>query len=181
MNSIELLIERLILGGRWLLAVFYLGLGAALGIYALSFVLKFVSVARKVIELEESDMILAMLGLIDAALVASLIVMVMISGYENFVSRLDQTGSSPELSWLGKVDAGNLKIKVASSIVAISSIHLLRVFLNAEHYSNDKILWYTVLHLTFVVSGVLLATLDRLASWGAHEPRARSGQAPADQ
>jgi len=180
MNAIELLIERLILGGRWLLAVFYLGLGAALCLYAFSFVLKFVDVARKVVELEESDMILAMLGLIDAALVASLIVMVMISGYENFVSRFE-AGSSPGLSWLGKVDAGNLKIKVASSIVAISSIHLLRVFLNAEHYSNDKILWFTVLHLTFVVSALLVATLDRIASWGAvHELRAESAQARAD-
>jgi uncharacterized protein (TIGR00645 family) len=180
MNSIERLIERLILGGRWLLAVFYLGLGAALCIYALSFVLKFVDVARKVVELEESDMILAMLGLIDAALVASLIVMVMISGYENFVSRFE-TSSSPELSWLGKVDAGNLKIKVASSIVAISSIHLLRVFLNAEHYSNDKILWFTVLHLTFVVSALMLATLDRIASRGAvHGPNVGSAQARTD-
>ena len=114
MKSIELMIERLILGGRWLLAVFYLGLAAALCLYALSFVLKFASIVRQVLELEESDMILAMLGLIDAALVASLIVMVMISGYENFVSRFDQGDYSTELSWLGKLDAGSLKIKVAS-------------------------------------------------------------------
>jgi len=182
MKSIELMIERLILGGRWLLAVFYLGLAAALCIYALSFVLKFADIVRQVLELEESDMILAMLGLIDAALVASLIVMVMISGYENFVSRFDHTDSSPELTWLGKLDAGNLKIKVASSIVAISSIHLLRVFLNAEHYPNDKILWFTVLHLTFVVSALLLATLDRVASWDVtHAPKPRSGQASVDR
>jgi len=175
MKSIELLVERLILGGRWVLAVFYLGLGAALCIYAVSFVLKFADIVRKVLDLEESDMILAMLGLIDAALVASLIVMVMIAGYENFVSRFDQTNSSPGLWWLGKLDAGNLKIKVASSIVAISSIHLLRVFLNAEHYPNDKILWFTVLHLTFVVSALLLATLDRLAYRGTgHEPETLS-------
>lgn len=182
MKSIELMIERLILGGRWLLAVFYLGLAAALCLYALSFVLKFASIVRQVLELEESDMILAMLGLIDAALVASLIVMVMISGYENFVGRFDQTGSSPELTWLGKLDAGNLKIKVASSIVAISSIHLLRVFLNVEHYPNDKILWFTVLHLTFVVSALLLATLDRVASWGVtHAPNPRSEQVSANR
>jgi uncharacterized protein (TIGR00645 family) len=126
-------------------------------------------------------MILAMLRLIDAALVASLIVMVTISGYENFVSRFE-TSSSPELSWLGKVDAGNLKIKVASSIVAISSIHLLRVFLTAEHDSNDKILWwFTVLHLTFVVSALLLATLDRIAYRGAvREPNAGSVQVQTD-
>jgi len=182
MKSIELMIERLILGGRWLLAVFYLGLAAALCLYALSFVLKFTDIVRKVLELEESDMILAMLGLIDAALVASLIVMVMISGYENFVSRFESTDSAPELHWLGKLDAGNLKIKVASSIVAISSIHLLRVFLNVEHYPNDKILWFTVLHLTFVVSALLLATLDRVASWGVtHAPNPRSEQVSANR
>jgi uncharacterized protein (TIGR00645 family) len=166
MKAFELFVERLILASRWLLVVFYLGLAAALSIYAFSFVLKFAEIVRGVLKYEESEMILAMLGLIDAALVASLMVMVMISGYENFVGRFDESGESPELSWLGKVDAGNLKIKVASSIVAISSIHLLRIFLNAEHYANDKILWFTVLHLTFVVSALMLAILDRVSSWG---------------
>lgn len=99
-------------------------------------------------------MILAMLGLIDAALVASLIVMVMISGYENFVSRFDDADA--EVSFLGKLDSGSLKIKVASSIVAISSIHLLQIFLNASQYSDSKLMWFTIIHLAFVVSAVML-------------------------
>jgi len=90
-------------------------------------------------------------------------VMVMISGYENFVSRFDQAGDT-QLSWLGKLDAGSLKVKVASTIVAISSIHLLQVFLNAVQYDNSKIMWLTIMHMTFVFSAVFLALLDRIMS-----------------
>ncbi len=150
------------MAARWLLVVFYLGLGAALVVYAVSFVYKFITVAGSVFDLQEGEMILAMLGLVDAALVASLLVMVMISSYENYVSRLENANA--ELSWLGKLDSGSLKIKVASSIVAISSIHLLQVFLNANQYSDTKIAMYMLLHLTFVVSALLLAFVDRISS-----------------
>ncbi|OHV85064.1 hypothetical protein LCM4573_01460 [Rhizobium sp. LCM 4573] len=156
----ELLIEKIILSSRWILVAFYLGLVAALAVYALSFALKFVKVAQNVFTADEADMILAMLGLIDAALVASLIVMVMISGYENFVSRFDETEA--DVSFLGKLDAGSLKIKVASSIVAISSIHLLQIFLNANQYSDAKLMWYTIIHLAFVVSAVMLGWLEQI-------------------
>ncbi|CUX36624.1 MULTISPECIES: TIGR00645 family protein [Agrobacterium] len=160
MKSLELLVERIILSSRWLLVVFYLGLVAALAVYAFSFALKFLKVAKNVFIYDEADMILAMLGLIDAALVASLIVMVMISGYENFVSRFDEADA--EVSFLGKLDAGSLKIKVASSIVAISSIHLLQIFLNANQYSDSKLMWFTIIHLAFVVSAVMLGFLEKL-------------------
>jgi len=162
LKSIENGIEKVIMAARWLLVVFYLGLGAALVIYAVSFVYKFIKIAGSVFELEEGEMILAMLGLIDAALVASLLVMVMISSYENYVSRLENANA--ELSWLGKLDSGSLKIKVASSIVAISSIHLLQVFLNANQYTDMKIVMFMLLHLTFVVSALLLAFVDRISS-----------------
>ncbi|MCB1498296.1 MAG: TIGR00645 family protein [Bauldia sp.] len=162
MKAFENAIEKTIMGARWLLVIFYLGLGAALVVYAASFIYKFVKVASGVFAYEEGEMILAMLGLIDAALVASLLVMVMISSYENYVSRLDNAGT--ELSWLGKLDSGSLKIKVASSIVAISSIHLLQVFLNATHYTDTKIVMFMLLHLTFVVSALLLAYVDRISS-----------------
>lgn len=163
MKSLELLVERIILSSRWILVAFYLGLVAALAVYAVSFGYKFLKVAGNVFTYSEAEMILAMLGLIDAALVASLIVMVMISGYENFVSRFDEAEEkSGELSWLGKIDAGSLKIKVASTIVAISSIHLLQVFLNANQYTSDKIMWLTVMHMAFVASALLLAYIDRV-------------------
>ena len=153
MKSLELLVERIILSSRWLLVVFYLGLVAALAVYAFSFAPQFLKVAKNVFTY-------AMLGLIDAALVASLIVMVMISGYENFVSRFDDADA--EVSFLGKLDAGSLKIKVASSIVAISSIHLLQIFLNANQYSDSKLMWFTIIHLAFVASAVMLGFLEKL-------------------
>jgi uncharacterized protein (TIGR00645 family) len=172
MKSLELLVEKIILSSRWLLVVFYLGLVAALAVYALSFMFKFWKVAKDVFTLSEAEMILAMLGLIDAALVASLIVMVMISGYENFVSRFDETEA--DVSFLGKLDSGSLKIKVASSIVAISSIHLLQIFLNAHQYSDTTLMWYTIIHLTFVVSAVMLGWLEKImATTKAHKSESK--------
>src|SRR6218665_3082478 len=108
MKSLELLVERIILSSRWVLVVFYLGLVAALAVYAVAFAYKFLKVAGNVFTLGEAEMILAMLGLIDAALVASLIVMVMISGYENFVSRFDEGEKEGQVSFLGKLDSGSL-------------------------------------------------------------------------
>lgn len=160
MKSLELLVERIILSSRWILVAFYLGLVAALAVYAVSFGYKFLKVAGNVFTYSEAEMILAMLGLIDAALVASLIVMVMISGYENFVSRFDE--AEDQVSFLGKLDSGSLKIKVASSIVAISSIHLLQVFLNVSQYTDSKIMWLTLMHLAFVVSALMLGFLEMM-------------------
>jgi uncharacterized protein (TIGR00645 family) len=160
MKSLELIVERIILSSRWLLVVFYLGLAMSLAVYAVSFGYKFYKVTINVFTYDEGEMILAMLGLIDAALVASLVVMVMISGYENFVSRFDETEA--DVSFIGKLDAGSLKIKVASSIVAISSIHLLQVFLNSDRFTDGKIMWLTAMHLAFVVSAVMLGFLEQL-------------------
>lgn len=160
MKKIEHFIESIILASRWLLVVFYLGLTAALALYAISFASKLWEFASKVFVLEDTDTILKMLGLIDAGLVASLVVMVIISGYENFVSRFDN--AEGELSWLGKIDAASLKIKVASTIVAISSIHLLQVFLNAAQFSSEKLMWLTIMHMAFVFSALFLAYIDKV-------------------
>ena len=160
MKAAELFVERVILASRWILVVFLGGLAIALAVYAFSFLYKLAKVAIHVTDYTEAEMILAMLGLIDAALVASLLVMVMISSYENFVSRFDEHDG--EISWLGKVDSGSLKIKVASSIVAISSIHLLQVFLNVNQYTDGKVMWLTLMHMAFVLSALLLGVLERL-------------------
>ena len=161
MKKLEHFIETIILASRWLLVVFYLGLALALLLYAISFAKKLSEFVEKLFVLQETDTILKMLSLIDAALVASLVVMVIISGYENFVSRFDNADGN-EISWLGKVDAASLKIKVASTIVAISSIHLLQVFLNVQQYTDGQLMWLTLIHLTFVISALLLAYIDRL-------------------
>jgi uncharacterized protein (TIGR00645 family) len=162
MKKLEHLVENVILASRWLLVVFYLGLTIALGLYALSFLRKLYDFTVKVMVVEETDAILKMLALIDAALVASLVVMVIISGYENFVSRFDNADS--EVSFLGKIDAGSLKIKVASTIVAISSIHLLQIFLNIASYTDNQVMWLTIMHMAFVFSALFLAYIDRVMS-----------------
>lgn len=160
MKKLEHAIEAVILASRWLLVVFYLGLTLALGLYAVTFANKLMNYFSTVMTLNETEAILKILALIDASLVASLVVMVIISGYENFVSRIDNADG--ELTWLGKIDASSLKIKVASTIVAISSIHLLQVFLNADQFSDSKIMWLTIVHMAFVFSALLLAYIDRV-------------------
>ncbi len=174
MKSIELFVERVILASRWLLVIFYLGLAIALAVYAVTFADKLWEFVSKALVLDEADSILKMLGLIDAALVASLVVMVMISGYENFVSRFDD---SDTVHWLGSIDTGSLKIKVASTIVAISSIHLLQVFLNVQQYTDMNLLWYTVIHIAFVISALFLALIDRISA--KKMPKSESDQSPS--
>lgn len=160
MKRLETFVESLILASRWLLVVFYLGLGIALALYAVTFGLKLWDFGTHLNGMDETEVILKILGLIDAALIASLVVMVIISGYENFVSRFDNEG---DVHWLGQIDAGSLKIKVASTIVAISSIHLLQIFLNVPRYTNEQIFWYTVLHVTFILSALFLAIIDKMS------------------
>ncbi len=159
---IEKYIERLLFASRWLLAPLYLGLSLALFALGVKFFQEAFHVVATALLASEADMVLTVLAMIDIVLVGSLIVMVMFSGYENFVSRIDLEDGDA-LGWHGKLDAGTLKLKVAASIVAISSIHLLRIFMNAEKIDNTKILWYVILHLTFVVSAVLLGVLDKMA------------------
>ncbi len=166
---IEKTIERLLFASRWLLAPLYLGLSIALLALGVTFFQEAIHVLTHIIELTEADLVLTVLAMIDIVLVGSLIVMVMFSGYENFVSRLDVAADGDQLGWLGKLDAGTLKLKVAASIVAISSIHLLRIFMNAQQIDNDKLLWYVILHMTFVFSALLLGFLDKMAFAGHRE------------
>jgi uncharacterized protein (TIGR00645 family) len=166
----EALLERAILAARWILIVFYFGLAFALALYAGSFIYKCFKLSINIFTLTDNEVILAMLALIDACLVASLMVMVMLTGYENYISRLNHEDAA-ELAWLGKIDTGSLKVKIASAIVAISSIHLLQVFLNAPQYDNSKIMWTTIVHLAFVLSAFALALVDRMAASSGKPPR----------
>ena len=169
---IERYIERTLFASRWLLAPLYLGLSLGLLALGIKFFQHAFHAVMHVIAMEEADLVLMVLALIDLSLVGSLLVMVMFSGYENFVSRIDTSSEKDTLGWLGKLDSGTLKLKVAASIVAISSIHLLRVFMKAESTDNDKIMWYVILHLTFVISAVLLGVLDRMSFSAHREPSA---------
>ncbi|MCG3145958.1 MAG: hypothetical protein HONDAALG_03730 [Gammaproteobacteria bacterium] len=161
-SALERTFEKILFASRWLLAPLYLGLSLAILAVAVKFFQEIFHLLPHIFVVTEADMVLTVLGLVDMALVASLLVMVMLSSYENFVSQIDIEQGKAGLDWLGKLDSGTLKIKVAASIVAISSIHLLRAFMNAQQIPNDKLMWYTIMHLTFVVSALLLGILDKV-------------------
>lgn len=155
-------LESLMYASRWLMAPIYLGLSLVLIALGVKFFQEIFHLLPNILQTKEADLILVVLSMIDIALVGGLIVMVMFSGYENFVSRLDIDESAEKLNWLGKVDSGSLKNKVAASIVAISSIHLLKIFMDTPNIDNDKIMWYLLIHITFVLSAFSMGYLDKL-------------------
>ncbi|WP_174482601.1 TIGR00645 family protein [methanotrophic endosymbiont of Bathymodiolus puteoserpentis (Logatchev)] len=157
----ERIIERSIYACRWLLAPIYLGMSIALMALTVKFFQELYHFIPAILDMSEGALMLKLLAFIDLTLVSSLTIIVMFSGYDNFVSRLDIAEGTEKLSWLGTHDYGSLKMKVASSIVAISSIHLLKVFMNAEQIANDKLLWYVVIHLTFVLSAFMMGILEK--------------------
>lgn len=159
---IERAVEKTLYASRWLLAPIYLGLSFGLLVLSIKFFQEVIHVFPLILKTSEADLVLLILSLIDLSLVGGLLVMVMLSGYENFVSSIDLDEGSEKLSWLGKMDSGSLKQKVAASIVAISSIHLLKVFMNAQSIDNDKLMWYVIIHGTFVLSAIGMAYVDRM-------------------
>ena len=161
-SKLEAVTEKTLFSSRWILAPIFLGLSLALLALGVKFFQEAYHLIAEVFVKDEASLVLKVLSLIDISLVGSLIVMVMFSGYENFVSTIDAKGTDT-LGWLGKMDSGTLKLKVAVSIVAISSIHLLRIFMKVETTDNDKIMWFVILHMTFVVSAVLLGVLDKMS------------------
>jgi uncharacterized protein (TIGR00645 family) len=163
----EKIFETLLYRSRWVLAPIYLGLTTAVFGLAVKFFQEVFHLLIHIFTISEADLILKILSLIDIAMVGGLLIMVMMSGYENFVSRIDINEDEEKLSWLGKMDSSSLKAKIAASIVAISSIHLLKIFMAAESIQNDKLKWYVILHLTFVLSAFLMGYLDKI---GKKEP-----------
>ena len=173
-SKAEYLFEKLLFATRWILAPIFLGLSLALIALGFKFFQEAWLVFTHLAEMAESDLVLTVLAMIDIVLVGSLIIMVMFSGYENFVSTIDAKGSD-SLNWLGKLDASSLKLKVAASIVAISSIHLLRAFMGIGgdptkafgEAEQDRLLWFVIIHLTFVISAVMMGVLDKM-SFASH-------------
>ena len=155
--------ENLMYATRWLLAPVYFGLSLGLLALTIKFFQEIFHVLPHILSVSENELILLLLSLVDMSLVGGLLIMVMLSGYENFISALDIDEHKEKLNWLGKMDSGSLKNKVAASIVAISSIHLLRVFMDAKNIPDNKLLWYVVIHLTFVLSAFVMGYLDSLS------------------
>lgn len=169
---LETAFERLLFQSRWLMAPFYAGLVLALLMLLAVFVKELVYYAPKALSLghglSSNDAILAVLTLVDLSLAGNLLLIVMFSGYENFVSKLDLDGETDRPPWMGTVDFSGLKMKLIASIVAISGIQLLKTFMNigkpGYELNTTEAMWGVIIHLTFVVSGVLLASMDLLTS-----------------
>ena len=158
----ERIIESTMYASRWLLAPIYLGLSLAVFLLGIKFFQEAIHIFPLIFSIKEADLVLVTLSLVDMALVGGLLVMVMLSGYENFVSAIDLKEGQEKLSWLGKLDSGSLKQKVAASIVAISSIHLLKAFMAVEKIDNDKLMWFVIIHMTFVLSALGMAYVDKI-------------------
>ena len=171
-SKVETTFERLLFQSRWLMAPFYVGLVLALAMLLAVFCKELIYYVPKAFDfsngLSSNDGILAVLTLVDLSLAGNLLLIVMFSGYENFVSKLDLDGETDRPPWMGTVDFSGLKMKLIASIVAISGIQLLKFFMNigkdGAPIDEAQALWGVLIHLTFVTSGVLLALMDWLAS-----------------
>ncbi len=163
-HSIESIIERGLFASRWLMAPMYVGLVGALLLLLFSFMQELAHLFAQIPDITPNDVVLGVLSLIDLSLAANLLVIVIFSGYENFVSKMDTGDHVDQPDWKGSVDFSTLKLKLVASIVAISGIHLLKVFMDVHKTSDDQIRWMVIIHLVFVVSGVLLALMDRIAA-----------------
>ena len=164
LKKIETTLESMMFNSRWLLAPFYIGLVGAVFLLLVKFIQEFIHVTPHILDSSESEAILAILTLVDMSLVANLLLIIIFSGYENFVSKIDAAGHEDKPEWMGKVDFSGLKLKLIASIVAISAIELLKAFVNLDKVLNaEQLKWKVAIHITLVVSGVLFALMDRLA------------------
>jgi len=163
-RRVELVMEHLMFSSRWLLAPLYLGLLLGLIILVLKFFQEFWHLATTISGATLQETTIGILEILDITLLGNLILIVIFSGYENFVSKITIASESEDRpSWMGKVDFSGLKIKLIGSLVAISVIQLLAVFLDPEMIDPDQIVWMIAIHLTFVISGVLFAVMDFIA------------------
>ncbi|KAA0574395.1 TIGR00645 family protein [Azospirillum sp. B21] len=158
------LIEMALIGSRWLVVPLLFGLMTILVAFAYKMVQELIHVFSHLAATTEADLVIVALNLMDLVLVANLVTMVALSGYETTVSRLQGAGEMP--SWLGKIDAAALKVKLAASVVAISSIHLLRAFLNSAEVSDRQMSWMVGIHALFTLAALAMAFVDRVAFAG---------------
>lgn len=166
-SNAEHYFEHFLFGSRWILAPVYMGLVAAMLLLLIKFGGELWHLGSQAFTLEESEIIIGVLTLVDVALIMNLLIIIIFSGYENFVSKMEDLHSHRDRpEWMGHISFTDLKIKVIGSIVAISGIELLKSFMNVDNLSNRDLGWMVGIHLTFVLSGVLYALMDRLQGKG---------------
>ena len=156
------IMSQMIFWSRWLQAPLYLGLIVAQGVYVYHFMVELVHLVSIASKITESEIMLIVLGLIDVVMIANLLIMVIIGGYETFVSRLNLKEHPDQPEWLSHVNAATMKIKLSMALIGISSIHLLKTFINAENMTESTIKWQVIIHVVFILSAIAMAYTDRI-------------------
>lgn len=177
-NSLKSLIAVVVFSSRWLQLPLYLGLIVVQSIYVYEFVRELYELTHAARHLSEAQIMLHVLGLIDVVMIANLLVMVIVGGYETFVSRLNLDDHPDQPDWLDHVNAGTMKIKLAMALIGISSIHLLKTFINPAELSRDSVIFQIVIHLTFVVSALIMAYTHKVVA-GSEMPAPNTSTARA--
>jgi uncharacterized protein (TIGR00645 family) len=157
-------LPRIIFMSRWLQVPLYLGLIVAQAVYVVLFLREVFHLVTHAMTLDETNIMLVVLGLIDVVMISNLLIMVIVGGYETFVSRLGVEGHPDEPEWLDHVNAGVLKVKLSMALISISSIHLLKTFINPDQHTFHTVLWQVIIHVAFLVSALIMAYVDRLTT-----------------
>ena len=173
-------LPRIIFASRWLQLPLYLGLIVAQGVYVVLFGKELWHLIQETPTISEQDIMLIVLGLIDVVMISNLLMMVIVGGYETFVSRMNLAGHPDQPEWLSHVNASVLKVKLATAIIGISSIHLLKTFINAANYTEQVLMWQTIIHVVFLWSAMAIAYTDKLMSHSDHVARKLDGRAKDD-
>ncbi|HXZ07175.1 MAG TPA: TIGR00645 family protein [Paraburkholderia sp.] len=167
---------------RWLQVPLYLGLIVAQGVYVVLFLKEVWHLVTHAMTFDETNVMLVVLSLIDVVMISNLLIMVIVGGYETFVSRLGVEGHPDEPEWLDHVNAGVLKVKLSMALISISSIHLLKTFIDPDQHSEHAVMWQVIIHLAFLVSALVMAFVDRLTTHTHpahfHEPTAAQPVSP---
>ncbi|MBI1300434.1 MAG: TIGR00645 family protein [Alphaproteobacteria bacterium] len=162
LHPIEAFVEKMVYNSRYILVPVFMCLIVALFGYAIHFCYMVFDFSRELFTYEKNELLVMVLTFVDKVLVAGLIVMVLIGGYENSVGKLNVSPSKTRLSWLGKVGSSSLKVKLSTAIVSISSIHLLKIFLDIKSYTTAELAWTTGIHFIMVITAILLVLIDKI-------------------
>lgn len=163
LSRLERSVEAMIFASRWLLAPFFVGLLVAMVVLLIKFLKELAGLVLNAWSASDYDTVISILTLVDTALIAVLLLIIVFSGYESFVSKIGTGQHEDRPAWMGKVGFADLKLKLIGAIVAISAVELLKAFLVSQSYTNAQLAWKVVIHLTFVLSGVLFAVTDFIA------------------
>ena len=167
-NRLVKLLANIVFASRWLQAPLYLGLIVAQGVYVYLFLKELLHLVHEAHTIGETEIMLIVLGLIDVVMIANLLLMVIVGGYETFVSRLHLDDHADQPEWLEHVNAGTMKVKLSMALIGISSIHLLKTFIEAPNLTQQTMMWQVIIHMAFVLSAMAMAYTNRLMEQKPH-------------